>query len=212
MRKLLAVMAATAALAFAGPAQALEWQGFYVGAQAGYGWGEADVDIPEYEQDTFTVDADGFTAGAFAGTRWEGDNGWSFGLEVEGNWTDTDGEDLSGGDGGELYVVEQNWSAAVRVLAAYEVMDNTRIYGAAGVAFTDIETSYDPDFYGSDSDTVTGWTAAIGVEHDYSDQVFSRFEVRYTDYEDAEFEHGGPSIVDLDGPAIMIGVGWRFGE
>src|SRR5688572_2217143 len=49
------------------------WTGFYVGANAGYGWGSADGDISirGVGRGLISADADGFFAGGQAGYNWQ---------------------------------------------------------------------------------------------------------------------------------------------
>lgn len=212
MRKLLAVMAAAAALAFGGSAQALEWEGFYAGAQAGYAWNDMESDY--YSSDD-SSDLDGWMAGGFVGAQWSSDGPWRFAIEADANWhEDSDDSDY---DYEEYYYggVDINWTANLRGVASYEVSDNTQIYAAAGVAFANVDVNYCNYCIGDDSndETLTGWTVAAGVQHDYSDRFFSRLEVRYSDYGDIDDDYYYEGAdASLTSTAVLIGVGWRFGE
>ncbi|MGE0046370.1 MAG: outer membrane protein, partial [Hyphomonadaceae bacterium] len=197
MKKMLAAIAAAAALSFSGAAQAWDWEGFYVGGQVGYGWSEAEVDIPNYVQPTFDVDTDGWIVGAFAGTSWNVGGPWSVGIDVEGNWRDSEGSAPSGAPG-ETYDIESDWSASVRGTVGYDVTPATEVYVAAGAAWTEVTTNYTPGGFPDDEDTLTGWTAAVGVSHDYNENVFTAIEGRYTDYGDGDCVHGGPSNIEHD--------------
>lgn len=205
MRKFL--VAAAALFAVAAPAHALELN---LGVQGGYAWSEADVSIPLYPSN-FQEDADGWVAGGFAGLDWDLSNGWTVGVEADINWTGADGSALSDGSNDELYNIEMNWNAAIRGRVAVDVAPNTELYGAAGWDWADVEAFYsDNNGTGpSDDDTVNGWTIAAGVERDYGNW-FGRVEYRYTDYNEADFFHAGPSSVDLDSQALMVGAGWKF--
>jgi outer membrane immunogenic protein len=69
-----------------------DWSGFYIGANAGYGWAQdsrdnnAGVNIASY-------DAKGATAGGQIGYRWQ-TGAWVWGLEGQGNWAELGGNTL----------------------------------------------------------------------------------------------------------------------
>lgn len=214
MRKMMAAFAAAAALAFSSGAQAItfDWQGVYVGGQGGYAWGDSEVNIPAYAIPAEDVESDGWVAGGFVGTDWALGGGWSAGVEADWNWTDSEGEALSGGGGGERYSIEENWNASVRARVGYEVMENTEIYAAAGWTWADVDTNYIPGGFADSNDTLDGWQVAAGVQHQYNDHLFTRAEVRYTDLDEGDFFHAGPSHADLDSTSVLLGIGWRFGN
>lgn len=210
MRRMIAAAAAAAALACSGAAHALDGASFYAGVQIGYSWSDSEVNIPAYSNPADDVDADGVTAGGFAGADWELSGPWSLGVEVEANWSDVEGDALSGGSFSERYSIEENWNASVRARVSRDIMENTAVYAAAGWTWSDVETNYIPPAGGNSSDTLNGWNIALGVEHNYNENVFTRAEVRYTDLDEGDFSHGGPSEADLDSTAVSFSVGWRF--
>jgi outer membrane immunogenic protein len=199
------LMATVAILGVATGASAMELN---LGVQGGYGWSESDVTIPAYGPSNFTLDSDGWLLGGFAGVDWDMGPGWSLGVEADGNWTDADGDNLSG-LGAELYVIEQNWNASVRGRVAFDIAASTEFYGTLGWAWTDIDTEYSPLAGGTDSATLQGWTAGFGLERNYGNW-FGRAEYRYTAYDDEDFFHLGPSTADLTSSTLLFAVGWTM--
>jgi len=192
------------------PAPIDSWSGFYVGLQAGGVWGSADVSIPAYPSN-FSVDPGGFAGGVYAGYNWLLSDDILVGVEVEANYVSADDKALSGGSGGEEYKVEQNWDAALVARIGYVIDDLYMPYLLGGVAWTELESSYIPDGgWGKKSDTVTGWTVGAGVEMKIDESFHARIQYRYTDYNTADFVHGGPSHVDYEDHRVMIGVSYRF--
>jgi outer membrane immunogenic protein len=204
MRKFLVVTAA-----FLGLATSASAMDFNLGVQGGYGWSESDVNIPLYPS-SFTLDSDGWILGGFAGVDWDMGSGWSLGLEADANWTDADGDHLSGGGPpGERYVIEQNWNASLRGRVGVDVAADTELFGALGLAWADIETSYNPLAGGTDGATLQGWTAGFGLERQFAGS-FGHIEYRYYDYDSENFFHLGPSNADLSTHAVLFGLGWTL--
>jgi outer membrane immunogenic protein len=197
MRILLAIAAFAAMVGIAQPAQARDWT-IYGGLEAGYGWNSSDATAGALSR---SVDTDGFTGGAFVGASTHVNGPWSLG--VEGDWK------YAGGDGTDAPIsLEQNWTASVRARAAYEITPATDIYATAGWSWADVDADIGAT---SDSQTLSGWTAGVGVEHEYNDRLFTRVEYRYTDYDEEDFAVGpfGWSA-DLASHEVLVGVGWKF--
>jgi outer membrane immunogenic protein len=187
---------------------AYDWSGFYIGAQAGYLFGTGVVDIPAYAQPLFDVDMDGFAAGLHVGANAQFDQ-FVVGVELAGNWIGADGRALSGGGGGEEYVIDQNWDASLVGRIGFAA-DRFHVYGLGGGAVTSISTNYDPAAFADSTDTVFGWTVGVGTEYAFTDNVSFGVEYRYTNYAIGDFVHGGPSSVDLDTHAVKARLSYRF--
>lgn len=190
---------------------AFDWSGMYVGGQVGYVFGTGVVDIPAYAQPTFDVATSGWLAGVHAGGNAQFDS-VVLGVEADANWISASGSALSGGGGGELYVIDQTWDASLRVRLGYAA-ENFLLYGTAGVAITGLATNFTPIFFPDETDTPVGWTAGVGAEYAFTDQVSGRVEYRYTDYATANFGGGGgvgPSSVDYTTHAVSGGLSFHF--
>ena len=181
---------------------------FNYGVQVGYASSESDVDIPAYVQPVFTVDSDGWSAGAFAGVDWDVSPGWTLGVEGDLNWTNGEGDALSGGGGGETFEIEQNWNGSLRARTAFDISPTNEIYGTLGVAWADMDAGYGPGAGSSDSATLQGWTGGVGFEHNFGGW-FGRVEYRYTAYDEENFSALFASA-DLTTNAILLSAGWTM--
>jgi outer membrane immunogenic protein len=65
------------------------WTGFYLGANAGYGWGHSDEFAAVFGTRA-NFDISGGLAGGQVGYNWQA-GAWVFGVEVDGDWADIDG-------------------------------------------------------------------------------------------------------------------------
>lgn len=185
------------------------WSGPYAGIQAGGVFGDADVSIPNYPSN-FSLDPSGFAGGLYMGYNWLLEDNLLLGVEAVVNWMSVDDDGLSSTFSSEKYKVEQNWDAAL-LLRAGKIMGDIMPYITGGVAWTELETIYIPDGgYGSRTDTVTGWTIGAGIEKKINENLNTRIQYRYTNYNTADFVHGGPSHVDYDSNNLMLGVSYRF--
>jgi outer membrane immunogenic protein len=186
---------------------AFNWTGFYLGAQVGYGWGEAEIDGL-----TGSYDVDGWNAGIFGGYNHQFVNNVVVGLEADINYTDADGSAVlvAGGLAG-TQTTEINFDGAVRARLGY-AFDRVLVYVAGGVAFADIDTSTTLGGFAADeSDTTVGWTVGAGVEAMVTEQVAVRAEYRYTKFDDIDFAVAGiDGTNELDSHKVMVGVSYKF--
>jgi outer membrane immunogenic protein len=207
MKKLLLTTALILGFATGG-ASAMD---FNLGVQGGYAWSESDVSIPGYgAPGNFTLDGEGWQLGGFAGMDWDVGPTWSLGWEADANWTDAEGDHLSGGGPpGERYNVIQNWTASIRARAAVDIAPTTELYGTLGVGWAQVETEYTPLAGGTDDATLQGWVAGVGVERSFG-SWFGRAEYRYSSYDSEGFVHNGPSTADLTTNSLLFSVGWTM--
>ena len=70
-------------------AAAMNWSGFYLGANAGYGWGHSD-EFAAFFGTRANFDISGGLAGGQVGYNWQA-GAWVFGVEADGDWADIDG-------------------------------------------------------------------------------------------------------------------------
>lgn len=187
---------------------AYDWSGLYIGGQLGYVFGTGVVDIPAYAQPTFDVNVDGLAAGLHVGANAQFDQ-VVIGVEVAGNWLGADGRALSGGGGGEEYVISQDWDASLVGHLGFAA-DRFHVYALGGASVTTLTTTYDPSVGDDQSDTVVGWTIGLGAEYAVTDSVSAGLEYRYTDYAVGDFVHLGPSSVDLSSHAIKGRISFHF--
>lgn len=168
------------------------WTGAYVGAQAGYSFGNTNIR---------RNDPEGFVVGGYAGYNFQFDNSPVVaGVETDFNYADID-------DKGAGLKDRTKWTGATRARLGY-AFDRFMVYGAAGVAYADRKISG----AGSDSKTALGWTVGGGVEYAATDNVVVRGEYRYSDFGKDKFNLNGGSIKsDYDEHRVMGGVAYKFG-
>jgi outer membrane immunogenic protein len=193
------------------------WSGFYVGAQAGAVWGDADTDYdldiiwnndpnnPGNKHKTYEskgLNVDGFIGGIYGGYNWLLSNDILLGVEGEWNYVNADDtKDMiktSEPNAGRIVgwtKTSQDWDASLRLRAGM-VMGDFLPYITGGIAWAgmNMEGHYD---HQSDSDddldwdkdvTLTGWTLGGGLEMKITENLHARIQYRYTDYGD-ESEH-----------------------
>ena len=139
------------------PQQSL-WTGPYIGVDLGYMFGSTAVTDPGVVTETGAA-TDGFIGGIYGGYNWQIDDSWVAGLEgdvslasVHGN-----GKAIPTPNSYDL-----NWTANIRGRIGFLIMPDTLLYGAGGVAFTDLRFTE-----GSSPDVGvvrTGWTIGAGAE------------------------------------------------
>lgn len=178
--------------AVAAPVPSFTWSGLYLGAQAGYGWGNTDVR---------GLDPKGLIVGGFAGYNVQLDGSpVVFGVETDFNFADVD-DRVAGGK------FKSDWTGATRGRVGY-AFERFLVYGAAGVAYADSEVKA---FGSKDSKTVYGYTVGGGAEYAVTDNVALRGEYRYTDFGKERYSVAGTSgKIDYDEHRVMGGVSFKF--
>lgn len=191
-------------------AAAYDWNGGYVGAFGGYGWGDTTWDGIGLGQVPF--DLTGWIAGVDVGANFQTG---SFVLGVEGDvaWTNMGG---SAGCPPGLFEcsTDINWLATLRARAGFAA-DAVLVYATAGVAAADV-TSDSPPFtpdLAFDS-TYFGWTAGAGVEVGVSEQVSLKAEYLYTDLGSQTDTDDILDIGDVEVPiafhSVRVGANFHF--
>jgi outer membrane immunogenic protein len=192
----------------------VSWRGFYVGLNAGLATGQTDSDVGGL---TFDYELNGALYGAQVG--WLGQSG-NIVYGVEGSYS---GSSVQGSDAGCLvFIVGINCSREVSSLATVVgrlgiAYDRVLLYGLAGVAWADVESSANLFNAGlgsaSGSATHIGWTAGFGVEWALSSRVSARIEYAHIDLGDETHQLGGaiPLDVGLEMDTIRLGVNVKLG-
>ena len=168
------------------------WTGAYLGAQAGYLWGDTNAG---------SIKPKGFTVGGYAGYNYQMEGSpVVVGLDTDFNWSNAD--DKSG-----RVKVDQRWNGATRARVGY-AFDRFLVYGAGGVAYANTKVKTGG---GKDDKTNVGWTAGGGVEYAVTDNIATRAEYRYTDYGSDKYSVGGGRKISQDEHRAMVGVAYKFG-
>lgn len=240
MKKLLIACAATlmAGTAYAADAvieevpvsieiDGFSWTGFYVGIHGGYSWADGEWTAPEPPGAAYNADADldGFLVGVHAGAQYQFQNNVVLGVEIDADYRDADetanivltppGEVVS-----DINLrTEINWTGSARLRAGY-AMDRWMPYVTGGFAFADYDVSLGgsgipvpPPPGASFSKTSVGWTAGVGAEYAFTDNLIFRAEYRYSDFGDEDvflIFTDQPQTYELDSHDLTIGVSYKF--
>jgi outer membrane immunogenic protein len=188
------------------PVQPYDWRGFYLGLNAGGGWGTSDWNSTTAPTGDF--DISGGMIGATLGYNWQF-GPWVLGVESDIDWTNIRGSTTVRCALG--CTTSNNWLATVRGRIGYS-WDRFLPYFTAGGAFGDIEAST-PHGPGSSS-TEAGWAIGAGVEFKLSPDWSAKVEYLYADL--GHFDCGtrcgstAPDNVSLSTNILRGGVNFRF--
>jgi outer membrane immunogenic protein len=177
-------LAATNAIAadvdYGVPPEEPDWAGLYIGAHAGYGWGDREgcfAILDDCENgDDFDYDQRGPLAGGQLGYNFMMGPSFLLGLEVDASLASIDGEvDLPGDKVG---VGEYEWLSTAKVRAGWAT-DNFLLYATGGFALAgfDYEDQWGCEF----SQTRDGWMAGGGAELKVSPRASLKAEYNYID-------------------------------
>ena len=174
---------------------ATDWDGPYIGASVGYGWGTAS--------NSTTVDStgvSGWLVGGQVGYNFHLTDNLVLGVEGDLNWNNQSGT-YTGAAAPDTFRV--NWDGSARARLGVD-LDGILPYVEAGVAFANANSTV----AGIDSSaTHTGWTAGGGVEFKVADPVSLNVEYRYTDY--GSQTYNGESV-GLTDNTVKVGVNYHF--
>jgi len=188
MNRLMLAGAALAALASA-PAMAQEFQGPYVGAQAGW---NHDIAINDKQ--------DAFVGGVFAGYDQQVTPNVVLGLEGGFSLAASDRIGPSGPDNASI---DPHYSFDVSARAGYVVGEQNLLYVRGGYANTRARLTRDVGAGTfSDNRTYDGWFVGGGVERKMTDTVSARLEYRYSDF--------GNDNRTFQRHQVLAGVAYRF--
>jgi len=214
------------------PAPADSWSGFYVGAQVGGTWGDADTTFYDRREDNRWKKYDisksnpnGFLGGVYAGYNWLFDNNWLIGMEGSYNWSNAKDDGAIIRDGIVIPVhefeVRQKWEAAIIARVGKVIDDSYMPYILGGATWTKLngiikfETG-DEDTSGSvkKDDTIAGWTIGAGVEFKLTESLHARAQYRYNNYQDADFSGYFYDLIkaktDYNAHMLQVGISYRF--
>ncbi|OEO27946.1 hypothetical protein VW23_006995 [Devosia insulae DS-56] len=180
------------------------WDGVFVGAFAGYGWGTlttedgylGDVAGTEY-------DATGWQVGVAAGVNFTVSEAIVAGLVADIAWSDLGG-DFVGGD------LESNtdWQGSLRGRIGFDG-GAFLPYVTGGLAFAN-NTLTDNAGVFEDTQTHIGWTLGAGVEFAVADNVSLDLQYRYSDFGSKTYDLAAPTDYSLTSHAVTAGVNFRF--
>ncbi len=189
------------------PPPIFDWSGFYVGFNAGGGWGTSSWTDALFPTGDF--DISGALVGATLGYNMQLGR-WVFGVEGDVNWTDISGTtNVNCPLGCET---SNSWLGTARGRIGY-AFDRLMPYVTGGLAIGDIQAS-GPGLIGDES-TEVGWTLGGGLEYGFAPRWSAKAEYLYVDL--GKFDCGTacgvpapPDQVELRTHILRGGVNFRF--
>jgi len=211
-------LALIAGLGMAGPANA-GWNGFYIGGNVGYGWGDSVNTWGTPVGTPFTVidadiDQDGWVGGAHLGNSWMLGTFWVTGFEVEWDYSNVHGDD--GGSGGIVTEISGNWQAAALARLGVLITPRTQLYLTGGYAWYNADMTNFGGLTESHQTTFTGWTYGLGFDRECAGGAMTwglRYRISDYDQERLSFPLTGAGNDYGPQPSIdefSFRLGWRL--
>jgi outer membrane immunogenic protein len=182
------------------------WQGFYIGGNVGYGFGDSKTDFAFFgpvsvfnlAAPTLKTDLRGVIGGAQIGYNWQ------IGSFVAGIEADFQGSGIKGDASGPVMNLNStppvtvpgfltnsseklSWFGTVRGRFGVTATPDLLLYATGGLAYGEVKTSTDaggspfPDFPVGFSKTKTGWTAGAGAEWMFARNWSAKVEYLFLD-------------------------------
>jgi len=158
------------------------WTGWYIGGNAGYGWGSStnpSISSPDFNFDPGSfpsLSPRGFIGGGQIGYNWQVNPNWLLGLETDFQGADIKAAgtgsvvDAAGNVGTTALSEKLDFLGTARVRAGL-VYNNWLLYGSGGLAYGNAKSTIGftsalgDDVAGSRSETRVGWAAGGGVNY-----------------------------------------------
>lgn len=159
--------------AYTAPAYA-NWSGFYVGINAGYGFGKSNW--TNALATTGDFDVKGAMAGGTVGYNFQ-TGSWVWGLEGDFDWSG-----MKGTVGAPTCVpdceTKNSWLGTARARLGYAGWNNLMPYITGGAAFGDIKATQGATAF---TKTKIGYTAGVGLEYAFLGNWSTKVEYLYAD-------------------------------
>lgn len=211
------------------PVAAYDWSGAYIGAQAGYAWGDGRVGQTfapgAFDNYGWGYNPSGGFGGLYAGYIKQFDNGLVLGIEGDYNFASVKDTTLYRALGVDdpLFGGEFRLGAvgSVRVRAGYAVGRWLPfVTGGLAMATYKHTTVHLPGSvpYADVSETISGYTLGAGTEYAVTDNWVVRGEYRFADFgRHTSVRHAivdgaalNPDAIDLTAHDLRIGVAYKF--
>jgi outer membrane immunogenic protein len=193
--------------AYSEPAYA-NWTGFYVGINAGYGFGTSNWTNSIGTTDDFSVK--GYMAGGTLGYNYQ-TGMWVWGLEGDFDFSTMKGSSDRSCGGGISCETKNDWFGTARGRIGYAGWNNFLPYFTGGAAFGDIKAD---NINGTVTKTKIGWTAGAGLEYALWTNWSIKGEYLYADLGKATCPAGTCFGTDTDVKfktnIIRLGLNYRF--
>lgn len=194
-------------------APAVDWTGFYIGAQGS--WISANV-TDTYDLVTpFNFSANGLQGGPVAGYNYQSGN-MVLGLEGDVNFGNVSATALCNGasvpvcaGSGTNPTFNLRTTGTVRGRIGYAV-DQVLFYGTGGVGFANVSVS-DPLQGGTDGKTHVGFVAGAGAEWMITQGASLRLEYLYSRYPTINYALvSTPDSIGFDGHSVRAALNFHF--
>ena len=212
---------------------AADWSGCYLGLNGGYGDGNNQLDIQLFQEVAYedrsagSASSDGSLYGLQFGCDYQASEKWVAGFQLSGSKSNINGKHVFiEGTGPNNYVnYETDQSVSLTGKFGYLVKESTLLYSKLGwvttdQVYTDTDPTYDPPLFYQKSQSRSGWTAGVGVEHKFLENVSFFIEMNHVDLgrkADIEFDNLGEIAIDDYIAAIdqslnqfMVGINYYF--
>lgn len=178
------------------------WDGAYVGAFVGYGWGTVTDEDGVFTLPDDELDITGWKLGVAVGADFTLSESIVAGIVADIAWDNMNGDDDVAG-----LSFDTNWSGSVRGRLGFDG-GAFLPYVTAGLAFANATAD---DGIVTDDQTHVGWTVGAGVEFAVADNVSLDLQYRYTDYGSQDYDlDAGTVPLSLTSHAVTAGVNFRF--
>lgn len=201
------------------PGVTFDWTGFYVGATAGYGWGDYTLfSLPPGTVGTGpNVSVDGFVGGGTIGFNWQNDN-WVLGIEADIS-SGPDGTTPVGTSGTTWACITGLCNADIEYFGTVRgraglATDRWLIFATGGLAYGHVSGGiFSSAQQGGGS--ATGWTAGVGTEFAFAQDWTAKLEYLHVDLGDIPFgTNGGGGAFKGRGDFDVVrgGINYLFGR
>ncbi len=178
------------------------WSGFYVGLNAGYGFGKSDWSDP-----AINLSPKGFLAGGTVGYNLQTGT-WVWGLEGDIDYSGM--KDTNDGCVPGSCETKASWMGTARGRIGYAGWNNFLPYITGGGAVASLKASSN---LGDATKTQIGWTAGAGLEYAFMSNWSAKLEYLYTDlgsFDCAACSASGTDSVDFKANLVRAGINYRF--
>jgi outer membrane immunogenic protein len=183
----------------------MNWSGFYVGIQGGYGWG--DTEHHQGSASTGTFDTSGGLVGVTWGANWQRGN-LVYGLESDFSFSSIDGAVTTPECFFGTCFTDIRTLSTSRVRLGY-AMDRSLAYVTGGLAYGNVRAGREPF---DDDETRFGWTLGAGIEWAFAPRWSLKAEYLHVDLGDRRnYSFGGSVDVDITADIARVGINYNFG-
>jgi len=182
-----------------------KWDGVFIGAFAGYGWGAFTDDEGLYGPLDASYDIEGWLAGVAVGANFTVSEAIVAGIVADIAWAD-----FAGSDGAIGLSARTDWTGSVRGRLGFDG-GVFLPYVTAGLAFANNTITFDDgNNVFEDTNTHIGWMVGAGVEVEVADNVSLDLLYRYSDFGSQTYSLSDVSDFGLTSHAASAGINFKF--